>query len=72
MSPQRSPSSDPHDRPCSACPTDVDGNGATDVLDLVEVILAWGTGDPVADVNDDGTVDVSDMVDLILAWGPCR
>jgi len=40
------------------------------VLDLIEVILAWGPnpGHP-ADINGDGTVDVTDLIAVILAWG---
>ncbi|MHC4908889.1 MAG: DNRLRE domain-containing protein [Planctomycetota bacterium] len=55
----------------STCPADTNGDGAVDVQDLVNVILAWGTDDIAADVNGDGTVDVQDLVDVIVAWGPC-
>jgi hypothetical protein len=53
------------------CAEDVNGDGMVDVLDLVAVILAWGTADPEADVDGSGTVDVSDLVAVILAWGGC-
>jgi hypothetical protein len=53
------------------CPTDTNGDGTTDVVDLVNVVLAWGTDDPGADVNGDGLVDVQDLVAVILAWGEC-
>jgi hypothetical protein len=57
---------------CSPPCPDVDGSGAVDVLDLVAVLLAWGTGDRGADVNADGTVDVADLIAVLLGWGGCR
>jgi hypothetical protein len=56
----------------AACPSDVNGDGATDIDDLVAVVLDWGTDGAAngTDVNGDGVVDVDDVVDLILAWGP--
>ncbi|MHC5001649.1 MAG: hypothetical protein ACYTJ0_00860 [Planctomycetota bacterium] len=61
--------------PSNPCPTDLDGNGATDVDDLVGVILDWScTGDDcLGDVPgvSPGIVDVDDLVAVILAWGPC-
>jgi hypothetical protein len=53
------------------CPSDTNGDGATDVQDLTAVILAWGTNDAAADVNDDGVVNVQDLTEVILAWGDC-
>jgi hypothetical protein len=53
------------------CPTDVNRDGAIDVLDLVAVLLAWGTGDAAADINQDGTVDVLDLVAVLTTWGTC-
>jgi glyoxylase-like metal-dependent hydrolase (beta-lactamase superfamily II) len=56
-----------------ACPGDLTGDGVVDVVDLVEVILAWGPCGPEcpADLNGDGVVSVTDLTDVILAWGPC-
>ena len=57
-----------------ACPCegDVDGSGAVDVLDLVNVILEWGSCAICgADVSGDGTVNVTDLIAVILAWGGC-
>ena len=54
------------------CPTDVNGDGMIDVVDLTLVILAWGTDDPDADINNDGDVNVIDLTLLILDWGPCE
>ncbi|MHC5003358.1 MAG: PEP-CTERM sorting domain-containing protein [Planctomycetota bacterium] len=55
------------------CAADVDGSGAVDVDDLVEVVLSWGAcmGCP-ADVDNDGIVGVDDLVEVILRWGPCE
>jgi hypothetical protein len=55
-----------------ACPTDVTGDGATDIDDIVAVVLAWGdcAGCP-ADVNGDGAIDIDDLVDVVLAFGAC-
>jgi hypothetical protein len=64
----------------STCPSDLDGNLATDVDDLISVILDWSCGvaaGPVpcgqcaGDVDGDGDTDVDDLIDLVLAFGPC-
>jgi hypothetical protein len=52
------------------CPADLDDDGEVAVLDLVELILQWGS-DGSADFNDDGIVDVLDLIELIGLWGPC-
>jgi hypothetical protein len=58
------------------CIGDLDGNGAVDVEDLLDVILLWGpcVGFPFpcgADLNGDGEVGVDDLLFVILGWGPC-
>jgi hypothetical protein len=54
------------------CITDIQGgDGATNVLDLLSILSAWGTDDPNADVNGDGEVNVLDLLAVIGAWGPC-
>jgi lysyl endopeptidase len=53
------------------CPSDVNGDGVTDVSDILALVGAWGTADADADVNDDGIVSVADLLVLIDAWGPC-
>lgn len=56
----------------AVCITDVSGgDGVTNVLDLLEILAAWGSDDPNADVNADGVVDVLDLLAIIAAWGPC-
>ncbi|MBG80195.1 MAG: hypothetical protein CMJ39_05735 [Phycisphaerae bacterium] len=58
----------PEDGP--ECPTDLDGNGTTDVNDILLLIAAWET--PDGDVNGDGTTDVNDILDMLGAFGnPC-
>jgi hypothetical protein len=59
---------------CEAlCPTDVNGDGATNVLDLIELLLCFGQpATPpcdVADITDDGTVNVLDLIELLLEFG---
>ncbi len=57
---------------CS-CVEDLDCNGEVNVLDLLDIIAAWGaTGDTPEDLNGDGSVDVLDLLDIIDAWGPCE
>jgi subtilisin family serine protease len=55
-----------------ACDADIDGNGAVDVNDFLELLAAWGPnpGHP-ADLDGNGTVDVADFLELLAQWGPC-
>ncbi len=63
--------------PCaSPCPTDVNGDGTTNVLDLIDLLLCFGQpalpGCQDEDVNGDGSVNVLDLIDLLLQFGlPC-
>ena len=54
-------------------PEDTNGDGAVDVLDLIELLLCFGApavpGCEDEDINGDGTVDVLDLIDLLLAFG---
>lgn len=56
-----------------ACVADIDGNGAVDVSDLLDVLAAWG---PCiccdADIDLSGAVDVSDLLTVLADWGPCK
>jgi hypothetical protein len=49
-----------------AQPADLNGDGVVDVLDLIMLLLGWGT--PSGDINGDGTTDVLDLIEVILAW----
>ena len=56
------------------CPGDSDLNGAVDAGDVLDLLAAWGTGDPVFDLappGGDGVVDVNDLLVLLATWGPC-
>ena len=54
------------------CPADLDGNGVIDVMDLLDLLAAWGTdpGGP-PDLDNDSDVSVIDLLLLLAAWGPC-
>ncbi len=60
---------------CDAtCPADVNGDGAVNVLDLIDLLLCFGLpADPPCDagqdVNGDGSVNVLDLIDLLLEFG---
>lgn len=62
----------PTQGPAAPCPPDLDGSGVVDVLDLLQMLAAWGSCTQCAeDLNDDGLVDVLDLLALLAAWGPC-
>ena len=52
------------------CP-DANGDGDTDLDDLILVIDAWGTPDINSDFDGDGVVGIHDLLDLLEAWGSC-
>ena len=56
---------------CTPCATDINGDGVTNVNDVLDLIAAWGSTDSDADVNGDGTVGVNDILLVIEGWGPC-
>ncbi len=58
----------------TCCSADTDGNMDVNVVDLVNVILDWGTDGSAngGDVDGSGIVDVADLDEVILAWGPCE
>jgi hypothetical protein len=55
------------------CPTDVNGDNVTNVLDLIDLLLCFGLpavpGCEAEDVNNDGSVNVLDLIDLLLEFG---
>jgi len=54
------------------CYADINGDTIVDVVDLLEVIGAWGyCFECVADVNQDSIVDVTDLLAIVAAWGSC-
>ena len=54
-------------------PADVNGDGAVNVLDLIELLLCFGQpADPpcdAADIVEDGVINVLDLIELLLAFG---
>jgi YVTN family beta-propeller protein len=57
--------------PCPACPGDLNGDDDVNVLDLLDLLAAWGSTSGPADINADGIVNVEDLLMLLGAWGPC-
>jgi hypothetical protein len=54
------------------CTGDLNGDGAVDVFDLLDLLGAWGAcAGCAADINGDGAVDVFDLLELLGAWGAC-
>ena len=54
----------------NSCPGDADGDGDSDVNDILAVIADFGTEGP-ADVTGDGIVDVSDVLQVLAFFGGC-
>ena len=58
---------------CPPCPTDVNGDGVTNVLDLIDLLLCYDQpavpGCESEDVAVDGTVNVIDLIFLLLQFG---
>ena len=52
------------------CPADIDGSGAVDFGDLVQILSNWG-GDGPEDLDGSGTVDFGDLVQVLSNFGPC-
>ncbi len=54
------------------CPSDLDGDGAAGVTDLLQLLQGWGPclGCP-ADLDGDGEVGVTDLLQLLKGWGDC-
>lgn len=56
----------------SACPADVDLDGAVGIGDLLGVLSSWGACAACpSDVAFDGTVGLGDLLLVLSAWGPC-
>lgn len=56
------------------CQVDLDGDGDVGILDLLDLLAAWGPvppGNPNANFDGDGMVGVTDLLVLLAAWGPC-
>lgn len=61
--------------PAPPCPGDIDGSGAVDFPDLLEMLAAWGTCPPggpcAADLDLNGEVGFPDLLQLLTGWGSC-
>jgi hypothetical protein len=53
--------------PYAPCATDINGDGATDGIDLGMLLGAWGTPSTAADFDGDGTVNGDDLGILLAA-----
>ena len=55
------------------CPEDINGDGAVNVLDLIDLLLCFGQPALPScdreDTNNDGVVNVLDLIDLLLVFG---
>jgi len=49
--------------------TDLDGDGATNSVDLGLLLGAWRPDQGLGDVNKDGSVDALDLGLLMAGWG---
>lgn len=47
------------------CPTDLNGDGMTDISDLLLLLAVFNTPSPQGDVNMDGFTDISDLLALL-------
>lgn len=55
------------------CPYDVNNDGVINSGDLVVVLGAFGTTNPIADFNLDGVVNTADLIDFLSVFGgPCE
>jgi hypothetical protein len=55
-------------RDIDAADGDIDGNGAVDISDLLELISVFGSQSDAADLDGDGWVGVNDMLVLLGNW----
>ena len=51
------------------CEGDVNGDGAVNVNDILEVIGAYGSSDGSGDADNDGDADTNDVLTVLAAWG---
>jgi hypothetical protein len=62
--------------PTESCDADVNYDGAVDVLDLLDILAAWGPCEDghfcSEDITHDSEVNVLDLLQLLADWGPCQ
>jgi hypothetical protein len=54
-----------------ACPGDANGDGVSDINDILAVIGAFETTDAQTDVDGSGFVDIDDLLQVISFFGSC-
>ena len=57
---------------CSLCPSDINGNGAIEVSDVLLVLSDFGceTGcNPLTDLDGDGAITVNDLLTVLSSFG---
>ena len=54
----------------AACPTDLDGTGATDIDDLTQFLSNWNQPG-ATDFDGDGVTDFDDLSQMLAGWGAC-
>ena len=52
-----------------SCPADINGDLVINVLDLIELLVDFGTAGGPSDINADGDVNVLDLIELLLVFG---
>lgn len=58
--------------PLTACPADVNDDGAVNIDDLFQLLGTWGPcWECVEDITGDGQVDIEDIFDVLADWGLC-
>lgn len=50
------------------CETDLDGSGATDITDLLQLLAVFDTASSAGDTDGDGDTDISDLLMLLSAY----
>ena len=54
------------------CDGDIDNDGVVGILDMLDLLAAWGPNPgSAADLDNSGTVDVLDLLTLLGLWGAC-
>ncbi len=58
--------------PCDApCTGDTNGDGTVGIVDMLDLLAAWGSDDPTYDLDGSGEVEIVDFLMLLANWGDC-
>ena len=56
----------------ASCPTDLNGDGNSNLIDLLQVVSDFGCIDSCdSDVDGDGVVNLIDLLAIVSGFGPC-